>query len=270
MADAKWKLSAPAIEAIVQGRHANPFEVLGLHQHSKTWLVRAFVPGALGVDVHTLDGKTVGALEQRHAAGFFEGAVKLKSRQPLRLNCSNEGGAWTVTDAYTFGPVLGPMDDHFIGEGNHLRMHDKMGAHPMHHEGCDGVHFAVWAPNAQRVSVIGDFNNNVRWDKPRTRRFGSMIDGYREAGLRSLYHEKSGEAFGQESVPTHWWRDRKVDGPTYHIDYAFVPQHWLPVAEISVGTFEQSVTNGGSDHASLVVTLDQRSDIDRRRTEGMP
>lgn len=122
----------------------------------------------------------------------------------------------------------------------------------------------------EEIVVIGDFNNNVRWDKPRTRRFGSMIDGYREAGLRSLYHEKSGEAFGQESVPTHWWRDRKVDGPRYHIDYAFVPQHWLPVAEISVGTFEQSVTNGGSDHASLVVTLDQRSDIDRRRTEGMP
>ncbi|NMD09375.1 MAG: 1,4-alpha-glucan branching enzyme, partial [Phyllobacteriaceae bacterium] len=161
MAEPKWRLSAQAIEAIVHGRHANPFEALGLHQHSKTWLVRAFVPGALGVDVHLLDGTLVGALEQRHGAGFFEGAVKLKSRQPLRLSCCNEGGAWTVTDAYTFGPVLGPMDDYYIGEGNHLRLYDKLGAHPLHHEGCDGVHFAVWAPNAERVSVIGDFNN---WD----------------------------------------------------------------------------------------------------------
>jgi 1,4-alpha-glucan branching enzyme len=161
MAEPKWKLSAAAIEAIVQGRYANPFEVLGLHQHSKTWLVRAFVPGALAVEVHTLDGTFVGALEQRHAAGFFEGAVKVKSRQPLRFSCSNEGGIWKVTDTYSFGPVLGPMDDYFIGEGNHLRLHDKLGAHPMHHEGSDGVHFAVWAPNAERVSVIGDFNN---WD----------------------------------------------------------------------------------------------------------
>ena len=68
---------------------------------------------------------------------------------------------WTVADAYLIGPVLGPLDDYYIGEGNHLRLYDKLGAHPMHHEGHDGVHFAVWAPNASRVSVVGDFNG---WD----------------------------------------------------------------------------------------------------------
>jgi 1,4-alpha-glucan branching enzyme len=161
MAEPKWRLSAAAVEAIVQGRHSNPFEVLGLHQHGKIWVVRCFVPGALGVEVHALDGTRIGALEQRHSAGFFESTVKLAGRQPLRFSCSNEGGVWSVTDAYSFGPVLGPMDDYYIGEGNHLRLHDKLGAHPMHHEGADGVHFAVWAPNAQRVSVIGDFN---AWD----------------------------------------------------------------------------------------------------------
>ena len=66
-----------------------------------------------------------------------------------------------MSDAYSFGPVLGPMDDYYIGEGNHLRLYDKLGAHAMHHEGAEGVHFALWAPNAKRVSVIGDFNN---WD----------------------------------------------------------------------------------------------------------
>ena len=66
-----------------------------------------------------------------------------------------------MTDAYSFGPVLGPMDDYYIREGSHLRLFDKMGAHPLHHEGADGVHFAVWAPNARRVSVVGDFN---AWD----------------------------------------------------------------------------------------------------------
>jgi 1,4-alpha-glucan branching enzyme len=161
MVEPKWRLSDAEIGAIVQGRHANPFDVLGLHQKGKTWLVRCFVPGALGVDVQLLDGTRIGALEQRNSDGFFEGAVKIKDRQPLRFRCSNEGGVWTVTDAYSFGPVLGPMDDYYIGEGNHLRLYDKLGAHLIHHEGCDGAHFAVWAPNASRVSVIGDFNN---WD----------------------------------------------------------------------------------------------------------
>jgi len=161
MAKAKWIVSDAAVDAIVSGRHANPFEVLGLHQHGKSWVVRAFVPGALGIDVHTLDGDMKGALVQRHAEGFFEGTIKLAGRQPLRFSCCNEGGAWTVIDAYSFGPVLGPMDDYYIGEGNHLRLYDKMGAHPIHHEGADGVHFSVWAPNAERVSVVGDFNG---WD----------------------------------------------------------------------------------------------------------
>ncbi|MBL8789446.1 MAG: 1,4-alpha-glucan branching enzyme, partial [Rhizobiales bacterium] len=161
MAEPKWRLSHAEIEAIVQGRHSNPFEVLGLHQHGKQWIVRCFVPGALGVEVLALDGSRLGALEQRHSYGYFEGPVKTLARQPLRYQCSNEGGVWAVTDAYSFGPVLGPMDDYYIGEGNHLRLYDKLGAHPMNHEGADGVHFAVWAPNAQRVSVIGDFNN---WD----------------------------------------------------------------------------------------------------------
>ncbi len=57
--------------------------------------------------------------------------------------------------------MLGPLDDYYVAQGTHLRLYDKMGAHVISHEGATGVHFAVWAPNAQRVSVIGDFND---WD----------------------------------------------------------------------------------------------------------
>ena len=64
-------------------------------------------------------------------------------------------------DPYSFGPVLGPMDDYYINEGTHLRLFDKLGAHAMEFEGVPGVHFAVWAPNARRVSVVGPFND---WD----------------------------------------------------------------------------------------------------------
>ncbi len=161
MPDPEWMTSGAEIEAIVSGRHGDPFRVLGLHQQGKQWIVRAFVPGAMSLEVLTPDGKSLGQIARRHDAGFFEGPVKLKSRQVLNYLAANANGTWTVADAYLLGPVLGPMDDYYIGEGNHLRLYDKLGAHPLHHEGHDGVHFAVWAPNAARVSVVGDFNN---WD----------------------------------------------------------------------------------------------------------
>jgi len=161
MAEAKWKTSGPEIQAIVDGRHADPFKLLGLHQVGKGFVVRAYIPGADIVSVQALDGTELGALERRHTAGFFEGEVKATKQQGIRFLCANAGGRWVLTDPYTLGPVLGPQDDYFIGEGNHLSLYNKLGAHALRHEGVDGVHFAVWAPNAQRVSVVGDFNT---WD----------------------------------------------------------------------------------------------------------
>ena len=161
MAAASWKITDAEIAAIVEGRHGNPFAVLGLHRPSKTWIARAFVPGAETLSASTLGGASLGSLEKRHGAGFFEGRLKLTDRQPLRYSAGNAGGTWEVVDAYQFGPVLGPLDDYYLAEGTHLRLYDKLGAHLIHHEGLDGVHFAVWAPNASRVSVVGDFNN---WD----------------------------------------------------------------------------------------------------------
>jgi 1,4-alpha-glucan branching enzyme len=156
-----WTTGAAAMAAIVHGSHGDPFSILGLHKAGKQWIARAFVPGADHITVETIDGKSLGKIPKRHEDGFFEGPVNAETQHPIRFACSNAGGQWTVTDAYSFGPVLGPMDDYYIGEGNHLRLYDKMGAHPMHHDGADGVHFAVWAPNAKRVSIIGDFN---KWD----------------------------------------------------------------------------------------------------------
>jgi 1,4-alpha-glucan branching enzyme len=121
--------------------------------------VRAFVPGAETVDAMTRDGELIAHLARRHNAGFFEGDVL--RRTAYRLHAKNPHGAWTVDDAYAYGPVLGPLDDWLIGEGTHVRLFDRLGAHAMRHEGVDGVHFAVWAPNASRVSVVGDFNG---WD----------------------------------------------------------------------------------------------------------
>jgi 1,4-alpha-glucan branching enzyme len=155
------ELSNAEVQAIVDGRHGDAFAVLGVHKAGKGFRARAFVPGAETLRATTLDGIPVGDLKRTHDAGFFDGPVKLKERQPLRLHAKNAGGEWSVVDPYGFGPVLGPMDDHLTAEGSHVRLYEKMGAHIIDHEGAQGVHFAVWAPNVERVSVIGDFNS---WD----------------------------------------------------------------------------------------------------------
>ncbi len=154
-------LPASEVESIVRGLHGNSFSVLGLHERDGVFTVRAFVADAETLSAHTLGGRKLGRLKQRHPEGFFEGTVKLKVHQPLKYLATRGDAEWWVTDPYTFGPVLGPMDDHLMGEGSHRRLFDRMGAHPMTHQHSDGVHFAVWAPNARRVSVVGDFN---AWD----------------------------------------------------------------------------------------------------------
>ena len=154
-------LSADEAEAIASGTHGNPFSVLGVQEFDGGFLARTFAPGADEILALTLDGQPAGQLGPGAVACLFEGRIDIKERQPLRYAATNSTGAWEVDDPYSYGPVLGPMDDYFIAEGSHLRLFDKMGAHLIHHQGTDGVHFAVWAPNARRVSVVGDFND---WD----------------------------------------------------------------------------------------------------------
>ncbi|MBN8949547.1 MULTISPECIES: 1,4-alpha-glucan branching protein GlgB [unclassified Rhizobium] len=154
-------ISADDIAAILAGTHSDPFAVLGVHKTDEGYVARCFILGAEAVTATALDGSVIGELECLDPAGFFSGEVKLAKQQPVRYRAKRGDAEWAVTDPYSFGPVLGPMDDYFARQGTHLRLFDKMGAHPIKHEGVQGFHFAVWAPNAQRVSVVGDFNN---WD----------------------------------------------------------------------------------------------------------
>jgi len=156
----KWQAADSDVRSIVAGRHSDPFGILGLHEVDGAWVARTFIPHAESVSARTLDNRILGELEPR-GDGFFEGIVKLNKLQPVNYHARNEGGEWNVLDPYSFGPVLGPMDDYYIGEGSHLRLFDKLGAHAMEFEGVNGTHFAVWAPNARRVSVVGPFN---QWD----------------------------------------------------------------------------------------------------------
>src|SRR6202048_3536656 len=149
------KLSAEAY-ASVEGRPSDPFHYLGLHTEGDRTVVRAFLPEASKVDAIGEHGETA-ALARIHDAGLFAGALPNGSkRYQLRARFGE-----TVVDLpapYRFPPVLTDFALYLLGEGTHQRIYDKLGAHPMTLEGVDGVAFVVLAPNARRVSVVGDFN----------------------------------------------------------------------------------------------------------------
>jgi 1,4-alpha-glucan branching enzyme len=154
------KPSKAAIDALLEGVHADPFALLGLHQGPAGTFARAVLPGAEEAAAFTLGSEPLGELSRVDPRGLFEGAIT-GPRQPVKYRCRASGAEWWVADAYSFGPVLGPVDDFLIAQGTHQRLFDKLGAHLIEHEGAHGVHFAVWAPNAALVCVVGDFND---WD----------------------------------------------------------------------------------------------------------
>lgn len=166
------------IDAVLRGRCGSPFGVLGMHGNDDGRLVvRVFAPDA--AEVIVVDAKTgreVAPLQRIDDEGFFSGSMPRRSKEfAYRLRLRAEGAEWTREDPYRFGPVLGDLDEHLLAEGRHEDFYRKLGAHPVKHEGVDGVSFAVWAPNARRVSVVGDFN---AWDGRRhamRRRLGGGV-----------------------------------------------------------------------------------------------
>jgi 1,4-alpha-glucan branching enzyme len=150
------------IEALIRAEHRDPFAVLGPHGDGHDGLyVRAYLPGALSVEALARDGDhSLGVLEQHEEVpGFFAG--RLSSAQGYRLKVQWAGGEQVAVDPYSFGELLGEMDLYLFAEGNHRDLSSCLGAQIKHIDGVDGVRFAVWAPNARRVSVVGDFNG---WD----------------------------------------------------------------------------------------------------------
>ena len=155
------KLTAEAY-AIVEGRHADPFRYLGLHNEGDKTVVRAFLPEASKVEAVGEHGD-VATLSRIHDAGLFAGALPNGSRR-YQLRAQYGDKSVDLDDPYRFPPVLSDFDLYLLGEGTDQRLYDKLGAHPLNLDGVDGVAFVVLAPNARRVSVVGDFNF---WDARR-------------------------------------------------------------------------------------------------------
>ena len=149
----------PEAVAVIEGRHADPFRYLGPHVEAGVPVVRVFLPDARQVIAVGNDGDEY-PLERIHEAGLFAGP-RPDDAGAYRLRVRFGDTVVELEDPYRFPPVLSDLDLYLLGEGTHLQLYDKLGAHPLVHEGVAGVAFAVFAPNARRVSVVGDFNG---WD----------------------------------------------------------------------------------------------------------
>jgi len=160
-------LTPAELDSLIQVRHRSPHQLLGMHPlgDGSGVVVRAFVPNAAYVEIHPVHEKNQPRikLERLHEAGLFEGI----SREAKRVYAYDlvitdyRGNVRRTRDPYSFLPTLGEMDLYLFGEGNERRIYDKLGAQLKVIDGMAGTSFAVWAPNAQRVSVVGDFNG---WD----------------------------------------------------------------------------------------------------------
>ncbi len=147
---------SPEAYAIIEGRHSDPFHYLGRHDEGGRTVVRAFLPEASQVEAVGEHGD-VATLSLLHEAGLFAGLMPNGSaRYQLRARFGER--IVDLEDPYRFPPILSDYDLYLLGEGTHQRLYDTLGAHPMTLEGVEGVAFVVLAPNARRVSVVGDFN----------------------------------------------------------------------------------------------------------------
>lgn len=150
---------------LLECRHCDPHRILGVRSHrGGGTIARVFYPGASSVALSFSSGEKL-SLTKVHADGLFEAeSAKQIASGPSDYNVEvtrADGSAVHFRDAYAFAPILGELDLYLLGQGEHLEAYKVLGAHPRSIDGIFGTSFAVWAPNAQRVSVVGDFNG---WD----------------------------------------------------------------------------------------------------------
>ena len=148
------------VERLVRGEHHEPHRLLGAHTEDGRVVLRAFRPDATAVVALVGDERV--KLDQVHPGGLFEGTLDgTTPPAAYRLEVTYPSGSFTIDDPYRFWPTIGELDQYLLGEGRHERLWQRLGAHEMTVDGVAGTAFAVWAPNARAVRVVGDFNS---WD----------------------------------------------------------------------------------------------------------
>ncbi len=191
-------LAPEQVNQIVNNLHHNPFEILGCHPEAepngkvKNWVVRAYIPKASSAWVVCPEERTEYPMQPLHHPNFFVCTIEKPELNNYQLRIKEGDMEKVIYDPYAFqSPLLSDFDIHLFAEGNHHRIYEKLGAHLTTVDGVQGVYFAVWAPNARNVSVLGDFN---QWDG-RQHQMGQRGNGIWELFIPGL---KIGNAYKYE------------------------------------------------------------------------
>ena len=253
---------------IAAADHPDPFSFLGMHEAGNGVVVRAFLPGARAAEVIDRDsGQRAAVMNRIHDAGVFAGHIARRGPFAYRLRVDYGHGFEEYEDPYRFGTLLGELDVYLMAEGTHHRLYERLGAHCMTLGGVSGVAFAVWAPNARRVSVVGDFN---MWDGrryPMRRRYESgvwelFIPGVSPGALYK-YEIKAanGDVLPLKADPVAFFAERPPSTASIVYDlgiYDWKDQAWMErrartdtlsspmsIYEVHLGSWRRRVEQGG-------------------------
>jgi 1,4-alpha-glucan branching enzyme len=224
-----WLLDPQSANGLVNGTDGNPFAVLGPHDTQAGRIIRAYLPGAANVEVlRRSDNTWIATLEHGCEPGLFENLIA--DRSPYRFRIQWHDAIQEVEDPYSFGLLLGDVDLHLFNEGRHFELAHALGAQATTIDDVPGVRFAVWAPNASRVAVVGDFNGWDRHRHPMRVRLGAgiweLFIPRVSVGSRYKY-----DILGPGGVPVPWKADpiaRQTETPpsTASVVPEIAPYHW--------------------------------------------
>ena len=234
-------LSKEEMEAVITGNHGNVFAVLGIHKDkgSKEVFIRTYQPHAKSVELLKYDDSSLGFLTKLDDRGFFQINVGAVDNFPYRFRIENDLGQFYLKeDEYRFHSVLGDIDVYLLAEGNHLEMYKKLGAHVMEMDGVKGVGFAVWAPNAKRVSVVGGFNNwdgraHVMRKHPTCGVWDIFIPGLKEGELYKYEVKTQEDYILVKSDPVAFWSEKRPNTASvvYESKYHWNDDGWMNYRE---------------------------------------
>ena len=257
------------VNSIIKNQHHDPFEILGSHKIEKdgkhVWVVRAYLPNASAAWVVLPEERKQEEMQSVHDPNFFECIIDTEELANYQLKVKEEGQERVIYDPYAFrSPKLTEFDLHLFNEGNHHRIYEKLGAHFTEINGVKGVYFAVWAPNARNVSVLGDFNS---WDGRKHQMRKSSDVGVWELFIPELkvgehykyeiknpaghiYEKSDPYGFAQEVRPktasivtdldTYKWNDSDWMEQRRHTDQLSQP---ISVYEVHLGSWLHAGTN---------------------------
>ncbi len=230
------------LERLRRAEDGDPFSFLGPHAQGDETLVRVWLPGADAVDLLASDGTPLGRMRCSDPDGLFELQLPQAQRYCLRIHWP--GSVQEMEDPYAFGPLLGDTDLYLFAEGNHRELWRCLGSAPVEHEGVPGVRFAVWAPNARRVSVVGNFNS---WDGRRH----PMRLRY-PAGVWELFipRLRSGECYKYELLGPHGVLPLRADPMAQATETPPATASKVPQGEAFAWTDQQWLSARAQRHAS--------------------